>query len=50
MVHNNHYDSYQELKTAVTAYIECYNQRRIRTKLAGMTLVEYREHASQLAV
>ena len=36
-VHNNHYDGYQKLKTAVTAHIECYNQRLIRTKLAGMT-------------
>lgn len=42
-VHNNYYDSYQEVKIAVTAYIEYYNQRRIRTKPAGMTPVEYRE-------
>lgn len=48
-VHNNYYASYQALQTALTAYVEYYNERRIRTKLAGMTPVEYRNHASQLA-
>ncbi|MGQ4558551.1 IS3 family transposase [Levilactobacillus hammesii] len=48
-VHNHQYSSYEELKVAVSNYVEYYNHRRIRTKLAGMTPVEYRNHASQLA-
>jgi transposase InsO family protein len=48
-VHNHHYDTYQELLDAVNEYIPYYNNQRIRTKLAGMSPVDFREHASQSA-
>lgn len=48
-VHNHHYATYQDLSTAVAEYIPYYNNDRIRIKLAGMSPVEYREHASQSA-
>ena len=34
-VHNNHYQSYDELKSAITNYVYYYNNKRIKTKLAG---------------
>ncbi|GJM47960.1 IS3 family transposase [Weissella soli] len=40
-VHNNHYDSYDELKSAITAYVYYYNNKRIKTKLAGKAPVQY---------
>jgi len=48
-VHNHHYETYDALKIAVTNYVDYYNHRRIKTKLAGMSPVKYREHTSQLA-
>lgn len=48
MVHNNHYQSYDELKSAVTDYVDYYN-KRIKTKLAGKTPVQYRYLFDQLA-
>ncbi|WP_434719608.1 IS3 family transposase [Providencia sp. Je.9.19] len=30
-------------------YIECYNTKRIKAKLKGLTLVEYRNQALQAA-
>ena len=30
--------------------IDCYNNKRIKQKLAGMSPVQYRIHTSQLAV
>ncbi|UIF30312.1 IS3 family transposase [Levilactobacillus brevis] len=47
-VHNHSYSSYQELAAAITEYVDYYNYHRIKTKLAGMSPVKYREHASQL--
>jgi putative transposase len=41
--------SYEELKTRIEEYINYYNHRRIKKKLAGMSPVEYRIHTSQLA-
>ena len=35
MVHNNHYQSYDELKSAITNYVYYYNNKRIKTKLAA---------------
>ena len=49
-VHNHQYDTYDDLKKAVIEYVDYYNNRRIRTKLAGKTPVQYRNLASQLAV
>lgn len=46
-VHNHHYGTYLELKAAVGKYIDYYNNKRIKIKLAGMSPVEYREHAGQ---
>ncbi|NKY90810.1 IS3 family transposase, partial [Weissella thailandensis] len=47
-VHNNHYQNYDELKSAVNNYIYYYNNKRIKTKLAGKTLVQYRSLSDQL--
>ncbi|WP_415244967.1 transposase [Weissella cibaria] len=48
-VHNNHYQSYDELKSVITNYVYYYNNRRIKTKLAGKTPVQYRNLSDQLA-
>ena len=48
-VHNNHYQSYDELKSAITNYVYYYNNKRIKTKLAGKTPVQYRNLSDQLA-
>ena len=41
--------SYEELKKRIERYIDYYNNERIKQKLAGMSPVQYRTHASQLA-
>lgn len=41
--------TYEELKRTIEAYIEYYNNKRIKQKLAGMSPVQYRLHTSQLA-
>ncbi|WP_409299371.1 IS3 family transposase [Peribacillus sp. SCS-26] len=41
--------SYEELKTRIEKYINYYNYKRIKKKLAGMSPVEYRIHTRQLA-
>ncbi|WP_255507938.1 IS3 family transposase [Lysinibacillus sp. BW-2-10] len=41
--------SYKALKQKIEAYINYYNNDRIKQKLAGMSPVQYRTHASQLA-
>lgn len=46
-VHNHSYKSYDELSKAVSDYVTYYNNKRIKTKLAGMSPVNYRIHASQ---
>lgn len=48
-VHNNHYQSYDELKSAIINYVYYYNNKRIKTKLAGKTPVQYRNLSDQLA-
>ena len=40
---------YEELKTRIEDYINYYNNKRIKKKLAGMSPVQYRLHTSQLA-
>ncbi|KJW11991.1 IS3 family transposase [Levilactobacillus spicheri] len=47
-VHNHRYKNYKELESGITNYIDYYNHRRIKAKLAGMSPVKYREHTSQL--
>lgn len=49
MVYNYQYKNYEELESAITNYVGYYNQRRIKTKLAGLSPVKYREYTSQLA-
>jgi putative transposase len=41
--------SYDTLKQKIETYINYYNNERIKQKLAGMSPVKYRTHASQLA-
>lgn len=41
--------SYDALKQKIEVYINYYNNERIKQKLAGMSPVQYRTHASQLA-
>lgn len=41
--------SYEALKVKIEWYIDYYNNDRIKQKLAGMSPVKYRTHASQLA-
>lgn len=41
--------SFEELKEKIERYIVYYNNKRIKQKLAGMSPVQYRIHASQLA-
>jgi putative transposase len=41
--------SYEELKKRLEGYIDYYNNKRIKEKLAGMSPVQYRLHTSQLA-
>ncbi|WP_427137165.1 IS3 family transposase [Psychrobacillus psychrodurans] len=41
--------SYDALKQRIETYINYYNNERIKQKLAGMSPVKYRTHASQLA-
>ena len=44
-----HCRTYEELKRDIEAYINYYNNKRIKQKLAGMSPVQYRLHTSQLA-
>ncbi|MFT4416070.1 IS3 family transposase [Fredinandcohnia humi] len=41
--------NYAQLKKRIEEYINYYNNKRIKQKLAGMTPVQYRIHTSQLA-
>ena len=49
MYYGKVFRSFEELKQAVDKYIFYYNNERIKAKLTGMSPVEYRLHASQLA-
>ncbi|KKK39175.1 hypothetical protein WQ57_05240 [Mesobacillus campisalis] len=40
----------KELTERIERYIDYYNNKRIKQKLAGMSPVQYRNHTSQLAV
>jgi transposase InsO family protein len=41
--------TFEELKRRIEEYIDYYNNKRIKQKLAGMSPVQYRTHTSQLA-
>lgn len=49
MYHGKKFKTYEELKVAIETYIDYYNHKRIKTKLAGMSPVQYRIHTSQWA-
>lgn len=48
-VHNNDYQTYDELKKSLSDYVYYYNNKRIKTKLAGKTPVQYRCLSDQLS-
>ncbi|HLS60796.1 MAG TPA: IS3 family transposase [Virgibacillus sp.] len=41
--------AYEELKQEIEEYIDYYNNERIKTKLAGLSPVQYRTQTSQTA-
>lgn len=41
--------TYEELKNRIETYMDYYNNKRIKQKLAGMSPVQYRLHTSQSA-
>ncbi|MCK1999724.1 integrase core domain-containing protein, partial [Psychrobacillus psychrodurans] len=41
--------NYEVLQKKIEKYIDYYNNDRIKQKLAGMSPVKYRTHASRLA-
>lgn len=45
LFYENIYESIEELEKDITQYIEYYNNRRIKSKLKGMSPVEYRLHS-----
>lgn len=45
---NYRYDTYEALKKGIEEYVYYYNNKRIRTKLAGKTPIEYRNLSDQL--
>ena len=47
MYYGKTFKTYEELKVAIETYIHYYNHKRIKTKLAGMSPVQYRIHTSQ---
>jgi len=49
MYHGEKLCTFDELKRRIENYIVYYNNKRIKTKLAGMSPTEYRIHTSQLA-
>jgi len=48
MYHGEAMCSYEELKRKIEKYIDYYNEKRIKQKLAGMSPVQYRIHTSQI--
>ena len=49
MKHGEALCSYEELESKIERYINYYNNKRIKQKLAGSP-VQYRIHTSQIAV
>lgn len=43
------YDTLEELEKEIIEYIEYYNNKRIKSKLKGMSPVQYRNHSLQVA-
>jgi transposase InsO family protein len=49
MYHGETLCTYKELSEKIERYLDYYNNKRIKQKLAGMSPVQYRLHTSQLA-
>ncbi|MCX5774393.1 MAG: IS3 family transposase, partial [Fusobacteria bacterium] len=49
MYYGNKFSAFDELNSAIREYIDYYNNKRIRIKLAGMSPVQFRIHSSQSA-
>ncbi len=49
MYHGQYFEDADELIAHIDEYIEYYNTKRIKVKLKGLTLVEYRNQALQVA-
>ena len=49
MYHGEALCSFEELREKIDRYVDYYNNKRIKQKLAGMSPVQYRIHTSQLA-
>lgn len=49
MYYGKTFKTYVKLKEAIENYIDYYNHKRIKIKLAGMSPVQYRIHTSQSA-
>ena len=45
----NEYETLEDLANAIEEYIDYYNNERIKDRLKGMTPIEYRNHASNVA-
>lgn len=48
-IKENEYNNIEELEKDILEYIKYYNNRRIKSKLKGMTPVQYRIHSLQVA-
>lgn len=49
MFYGEQFDTYELLESAIREYIEFYNTKRIKTKLKGMSPVQYRKHTLKSA-
>lgn len=49
MYHNQHFEDANDLIEKIQEYIEYYNTKRIKVKLKGLTPIEYRKQALQVA-
>lgn len=47
-VHQEKYQTFTELKSAVIEFMDYYNNKRINEKLDGMSPVEFQNHTIQL--
>ena len=48
--HEFEFKTLEQLKLAIEEYIDYYNNQRIKTKLKGMTPVQYRNHSIGLSL
>lgn len=48
-IEKQNYTCIEELEQAIIDYIDYYNNKRIKSKLNGMSPVQYREHSHKIA-